>query len=146
MHTKEFTDIDGKKRVFEFKSFLCPTGFVYEATEIHDGEPKGMRFSVLGKEGESEVLKHKLQEKVKKALTMKHVEYNKESDTWVTCDHTIRGQIRWDPKSEFRQKPLILVDGHELTWEEFGKAMLVYEGFQFVLRFVDSSDDVMETT
>jgi len=50
MNIKEFTDIDGEMRVFEFKSFLCPTGFVYEATEIQDGKPNGVGFSVQGTE------------------------------------------------------------------------------------------------
>ncbi|MDI6891261.1 MAG: hypothetical protein QMC83_10065 [Thermodesulfovibrionales bacterium] len=39
---------------------------------------------------------------------------------------------------------MIVVDGKELTWEEFGKTMMVYEGFQFVLKFVDPSDDMYE--
>jgi hypothetical protein len=143
MPAKEFTDVDGKKRVFEFKSFPCPTGFVYEATEIQDGEPKGMRFSVLGTENEAEVWRYKLEEKLKKALKVKDIEYHKDSCTWVPRGSVIRGQITWDPEAG-GQVPLVLVDGNEITWEEFGKTMLVHEGFQFVLKFVDPTDDVME--
>lgn len=143
MELKEFTDIDGKKRVFEFRSFPVPTGFEYEAVEIQDGEPKGMRFAVLGDEDEADILRYRLEERIKKALAYKHLEYHERTDTWVTCNSIIRGQIRWDP--EFGgQIPLIVVDGKELTWEEFGKTMMVYEGFQFVLKFVDPSDDMYE--
>jgi len=144
MDAKEFTDVDGKKRMFEFKSFPCPTGFVYEATEIQNGEPKGMRFSVLGTENEAEVWRYKLEERLKKALKVKHIEYHKESHTWTTCDQIIRGQIRWDDETE-GETPLIVVDGKDLTWTEFGKTIMTYEGFQFVMRFVDPSDDMYET-
>jgi hypothetical protein len=39
MEIKEFTDKDGRKRIFEFKQFSVPTGFAYKAVEIQDGEP-----------------------------------------------------------------------------------------------------------
>jgi hypothetical protein len=45
---KEFHDIEGRKRIFEFRGFSVPTGFKYEAVEIQKGEPEGMVFSVLG--------------------------------------------------------------------------------------------------
>jgi hypothetical protein len=143
MNIKEFTDVDGKKRVFEFKSFPCPTGFVYEATEIQNGEPKGMRFSVLGTENKAEVWRYKLEERLKKALKVKHIEYHRESHTWTTSDHIIRGQIRWDHETE-GETPLIIVDGKGLTWTELGKTMMTHEGFQFVMKFVDPSDDMYE--
>ncbi len=143
MRTKEFTDFDGKKRVFEFKSFSCPTGFVYEATEIQDGEPKGMRFSVLGTEDGAEVWRYELEQRVKRALKGRHIEYHKESNTWVTCDHIIRGQIRWDDETE-GETPLIVVDGKDLTWTEFGKTMMTHEGFQFVLAGMCPANPVLQ--
>lgn len=143
MNIKQFTDLDGRKRIFEFRAFPVPTGFEYEAVEIVDGEPKGMRLAVLGNEDEADILRYRLEEKVKKSLSTKHLEYHEESHTWGTCGDIIRGQIRWDPEYE-GQVPLIIVDGREVTWEEFGRIMMTYEGFQFVLKFVDPSDDMYE--
>ena len=143
MPIKEFTDIDGKKRVFNFEPCWVPTMFMYEAVEIQDDEPKGMRFSVLGDETEANILRYKLEERVRMALRVKHIEYHKESDTWIARNHIIRGQIKWDEATE-GQTPLIVVDGKELKWEEFGKTMMTHEGFQFVLKFVDPSDDMYE--
>ncbi|GAB4543835.1 MAG: hypothetical protein Fur0020_13310 [Thermodesulfovibrionia bacterium] len=37
----------------------------------------------------------------------------------------------------FEQMPLIVVNGKELTWKEFGKTVLTHDGFRFVLKFVD---------
>lgn len=141
MEIKEFSDIDGRKRIFEFRQFSVPTGFKYEAVEIQDGEPKGMVFSVLGDEVDTDYWKNKLIEKIKKALATKHIKYDERTDTWLTCDSIIRGQIKWDSESK---GPLIVVDGKELTWEAFAKAMLVYEGFQFFLKFIDPTEDVYD--
>lgn len=140
---KDFTDIDGRTRLFAFRVFPVPTGFEHEAVEIVDGEPKGMRFAVLGNEDEADILRRRLEEKVKRSLSTRHLEYHEESRTWGTCGDIIRGQISWDPQHE-GQLPLIIVDGREVTWEEFGRTMMMYEGFQFVLKFVDPTDDVFE--
>jgi hypothetical protein len=140
---KEFTDIDGKKRVFEIRRVLAATGVEYEAMEIQHGEPKGMRFAVLGNEDEEQDLQRELIGRIERSLSAKHLRYDEMSLSWITCDDIVRGQIGWDPESE-DQMPLVVVDGRELSWEEFGRVMKSYEGFQFVLKFVDPTDDVFE--
>lgn len=72
---------------------------------------------------------------------MRQIDYLKESGTWVPRTDTIRGEIQWDHESDpLEQIPLIVVDGKELTWAEFGKTLLTYEGFQFELKFMDPAD------
>lgn len=100
MEMKEFTDIDGIKRVFEFRQFSVPTGHKYEAGEIQDSEPKGMVFSVLGEETDSAHFKNELIQKIKQTLATKHIKYDERTDTWLAYDSIIRGQINWDSKSE----------------------------------------------
>lgn len=69
---------------------------------------------------------------------MKQLEYNEESTTWVPCGNEIRGEIQWDPETDpYAQIPLIVVDGKELTWREFGRTLLTHEGFKFILKFID---------
>jgi hypothetical protein len=66
------------------------------------------------------------------------MEYHKESGTWAPQGDEIRGEIQWDPETNpGDQSPLIVVDGKELTWLEFGRTVLTHEGFHFVLKFVD---------
>lgn len=83
MELQEFTDIDGRRRVFEIRSVSVPTGFEYEAVEIQQGEPKGMRFSVLGDKDKADILKNRLEEKIKKALAIRHLKYHEETSTSV---------------------------------------------------------------
>jgi hypothetical protein len=34
-----------------------------------------------------------------------------------------------------------VIDGKELSWEEFGRMLMTYEGFQFKLAILDRSDE-----
>jgi hypothetical protein len=38
--------------------------------------------------------------------------------------------------------PLIVIDGKEIKWEDFGKMLMTYEGFNFKLEIVDKSDEM----
>lgn len=35
--------------------------------------------------------------------------------------------------NEFEQMPVMVIDGHEYSWEEFGQMLLSHEGWQFKL-------------
>jgi hypothetical protein len=47
--------------------------------------------------------------------------------------------IEWDD-SQDGSVPLLSVDGHEITWEEFGRMMMSFEGWQFKLEILDKSE------
>lgn len=53
----------------------------------------------------------------------------------------MRGRIEWD-ESEDGRVPLVVVDGQELSWEDFGQMLMAFEGWQFKLEIRDPSDDV----
>jgi hypothetical protein len=38
--------------------------------------------------------------------------------------------------------PLLVIDGREITWEEFGRMLMTFEGFQFKLEICDRSEEV----
>jgi hypothetical protein len=40
--------------------------------------------------------------------------------------------------------PLIIIDGKPFTWEEVGKMLMAYEGFQIKLKMFDVTDDDVE--
>lgn len=53
----------------------------------------------------------------------------------------MRGRIEWDDDRN-GLVPLMVVDGREISWEEFGKMLMSFEGWQFKLEIVERSDEV----
>jgi hypothetical protein len=53
----------------------------------------------------------------------------------------VRGRIDWDERAEGRV-PLLVIDGREITWQEFGHMLMTFEGFQFKLQISDLSEEV----
>jgi hypothetical protein len=133
-----FNDFEGISHEFEFTTRDYSEGLSIRGFEIQAGERRGYEFAVLGVEPEEELLE-RLYGKIERALAQRHLEYRAEADTWVPIDSTLRGYISFDRTAD---EPLIIIDGKELTWEQFGKTMLVQEGFQFRLSFVDITEDI----
>ena len=50
------------------------------------------------------------------------------------------GLIGYDEASD--RSPLIIIDGRPFTWEEVGKMLMAYEGFQIKLKINDFTDDI----
>lgn len=46
------------------------------------------------------------------------------------------GKIDYDRNTE-EEVPLIVVDGKEYTWKEFGEMLMTYEGFKFKLEIYE---------
>ena len=38
--------------------------------------------------------------------------------------------------------PLLIIDGREVTWDEFGRMLMSFEGWQFNLNLVDKSEEL----
>jgi hypothetical protein len=53
----------------------------------------------------------------------------------------VRGKIEWDD-SQDGSVPLLNVDGREITWQEFGRMLMSFEGWQFKLEIRDKSEDL----
>jgi len=49
--------------------------------------------------------------------------------------------IQWDDARDGRV-PLLIVDGREITWEEFGRMLMSFEGWQFKLEIRDQSEEL----
>ena len=64
------------------------------------------------------------------------IEYHEASDTWVPVDFILTGSIGYQDWN----RPLIIIDGRELPWEEFGRLVLTHEGWNFRLQFIDPSE------
>jgi len=38
--------------------------------------------------------------------------------------------------------PLLVIDGREVSWEEFGRMLMTFEGWQFRMEIGDPSEEV----
>ena len=46
------------------------------------------------------------------------------------ADQTVCGRIGWD-ESEDGRVPLLVTDGQEVSWNEFGRMLMPFEGWRF---------------
>jgi hypothetical protein len=38
--------------------------------------------------------------------------------------------------------PCLVIDGQEVSWEQFGRMVMTYEGWQFRMEFIDRSEEL----
>jgi hypothetical protein len=50
------------------------------------------------------------------------------------------GRIEWDDDHDGRL-PMLIIDGREVTWEDFGPMLMSFEGFHFELNIRDKSEE-----
>jgi len=77
--------------------------------------------------------------KMRRALSARHIqdgEYGLQ-----VADKVVRARIEWD-EAEDGCVPLIVVDGREITWNQFGRMLMSFEGWQFKLEIRDRSEEL----
>ena len=53
----------------------------------------------------------------------------------------VRGRIEWDDAHSGRV-PLLVIYGREIDWDEFGRMLMSFEGWQFKLNIADQSEEL----
>lgn len=135
------TDCNGEVHEFHFRTFLY-IGLALEAFELRDGNPGGYQFQIIGEpEDDVLVLLGRLIERIRRALSVKHLE-DGEFGLQIAKPGIVRGGIDSDLDSdEDSRLPLLNIDGEDITWSEFGRMLMTYEGFHFRLHIVDKSEE-----
>lgn len=134
-------DCTGQVHEFHFRTHLFGPGVALEAFELREGHPAGYQFKVIGNsEDDMFVLLGRLIDKMRRALSITHL-----SDGQLglqIADHlAVRARIEWDDAQDGRI-PLLVIDGREITWEEFGRMLMTFEGWQFKLQIADPSEEL----
>ena len=57
------------------------------------------------------------------------------------ADQTVCGRIEWDASGDGRM-PLLVIDGRDVSWDEFGRMLMSFEGWQFRVAIRDRSEEV----
>jgi hypothetical protein len=127
--SEEFTDFSGRKRKFTLEQFPVPSGYGVCASEDVEGDD-GYVFRAFSTVDPFHALGD-LRKKIRKMLSVRHL-VEQDGRTSLTHDR-LRGQIDYGG---------VVVDGIFLSFDRLAELIQTYEGFQFDLKIVDSSDEL----
>jgi hypothetical protein len=116
----------------------CTTVAV-DAFELKRGEPAGYKFQILGDPEDVLALLGRLVERMRRTLSVKHLVQSEHG--LQIADQTVRARIKWDETQDGRM-PLLVIDGREVSWEEFGRMLMTFEGWQFRMEIGDRSEEI----
>jgi len=134
-------DRDGEEHAFHFQTRLLGDLIYIQALEIKEGEPKGYKFAQSGyAEDDLFGLFTKLVERLTREMERKHIEADHFLPYSITGDDIVRGRVSWDEETG-GEVPLLVIDGKELSWHEFGRMLMTYEGFHFKLEIFDETEE-----
>ena len=132
-------DCTGEVHEFHFRTRLFGPGVALDAFELRDGHPAGYQFQIISDpEDDLLMLLGRLIEKIRRALSTKHLT-NGDLGLQI-ADRVVRGRIEWDDAHDDRV-PMLVIDGQEVSWEEFGHMLMSFEGWQFQLNIHDKSEE-----
>jgi len=135
------TDSNGGTHDFHFRAHLFGSGVALDAFELREGQPAGYQFQVVGNpEDDLLALLGRLIEKMRRALALRHIE-DSTLGLQITNPSIVRGKIDCDLDQDDRV-PLVVVDGQDVSWADFGRMLMAFEGWQFKLEFRDMSEEL----
>jgi len=134
-------DCAGNVHEFHFRTHLFGPGVALDAFELRDGSPAGYHFQIIGEPNDDLlVLLGRLIAKMRRALSTKHL-VDDEFGLHIADHRVVQGMVESDRDHDGRV-PLLIIDGREITWDEFGRMLMSFEGWQFKLNLADKSEEV----
>jgi hypothetical protein len=135
------SDAAGGAHEFHFRIRLFGPGVALDAFELCDGHPAGYRFQIIGDPEEDQLaLLGRLIEKMRRSLSTKHLSKS-EYGLQISEKRVVRGRIEWDDAHQ-GDVPLLVIDGREIDWEQFGRMLMTFQGWQFKLIIADKSEEL----
>ncbi|WP_052507321.1 DUF7713 domain-containing protein [Desulfonatronovibrio magnus] len=139
-HPVTFSDSEGIKHTFHISTRIFGPHVTLEAYELIDDSPGGYSFSVMGDVEDDLIgLFTKLIDRVQRQVSMKHIEISDSYGYTINDNDTVRGYITDDPEIDLF--PCVVIDGKEISWEEFGRMIMVYNGFNFKMEIFDKTEE-----
>jgi len=137
----DIADVTGISHRFHFEVRLLGDKVSLQAFELVKGNPGGHEFQVLG-DAEADLfeLMGQMVPRIRRALAQQHLKTDTHVPGWHIADFLVRGRITWDDNEDGRL-PLLVIDGKEIPWEDFGRMLMSFEGWQFKLEIKDPSEE-----
>ena len=82
----------------------------------------------------------RLVEKMRRALSARYLQKD-DYGLHIADPGVVRGRIECDRASDGRL-PMLVIDGQEIDWDQFGRMLMSFEGAQFQLRIADNSEEL----
>src|SRR5262249_26792568 len=87
-------------------------------------EPDGEPLPLLGR----------LIERMRRGLSVRYLVHDE--DGAHIAEQTVCGRIEWDASGDGRV-PLLVIDSQDISWDEFGRLLMSFEGWQFPVAIRD---------
>ena len=138
----EMPDAAGKTHRFHFEVRLLGDRVALEAFELVEGAPGGYQFQVLG-DAEQDLfeLMGQMVPRIRRLLAQQHLKTEPHMPGLHIADFLVRGRITWDDNEDGRL-PMLVIDGREISWEQFGRMVMGFEGWQFKFEIRDRSEEI----
>jgi hypothetical protein len=132
-------DVRGESHTFRIHSRLAPgAGHVMEAIE-EGTDGHGYQFQVMGpEESDAMALFQELFSRMREGLGRRYLESTDIGLHFVERDR-LEGRIGMD--SEARE-PILVVDGRPRSWDEIGRLLLSYEGWNVGIQILESIEEM----
>lgn len=133
-------DDQGVTRIFAVEARLDPVGIFFEAVENID---YGYEFAVYGAlDCKQSELYQQLVDKVNRGVQTRYIHTaamsSGQSANYIPKNYLV-GRLEYDENNE--SVPMTIIDGKPYTWDELGRLLGAYEGFQFKLKLSDLTDE-----
>lgn len=136
----ELPDANGDRHRFHFLLRHLGTMLSLEALEAKAGERKGYAFQVHGAaDADPFDLMTRLLERMRHDLATIHLVEGERG--LAISGRTVRGQLTCDLESP-DHLPLLVIDGLEVGWDQFGRMLMTFEGWRIHLEIRDPSEEV----
>lgn len=136
-------DCTGEMHQFNFVTRLLGNMVTLDAFEVQEGQPAGYQFQMIGDpEDDMFALLGRMVEKIRKALAIKHINDAGDGHGFQILDKTVRGKIDYGNSDDDYKEPSFVIDGKEISLQEFGHMLSSFEGWQFKLEISEPSDEV----
>jgi hypothetical protein len=138
----EIPDAAGQPHRFHFEVRLLGDRVSLEALELVEGAPGGYQFQVLG-DAEQDLfeLMGRMVPRIRRLLAQQHLKTEPHMPGLHIANFLVRGRITWDDNEDGRL-PMLVIDGREISWEQFGRMVMGFEGWQFKFEIQDRSEEI----
>ncbi|GEN81830.1 hypothetical protein SLU01_01420 [Sporosarcina luteola] len=133
-------DVNGVQRIFEVERRVMATAIVLTARERWE---HGYEFEVDGElVADQHTLFDQLKEKTKRGLSKTYLEsgeYPSGAPYISVKGNHLKGVLSYNETDS--EAPLVIIDGKPYTWEEVGRLLQAFEGFQVKIEMKDLADE-----